>query len=117
MTALCRATQLKLAEYRTAQERYGLTGPHLIREAAFLHRRLTTLLNRLEPSDTVDLLYRWRKLQALVEIHRQTENELLELRGRKTLTALKTATETFLKRPSRLEDVRFLAKLINPNSQ
>jgi regulator of nonsense transcripts 1 len=114
MTALIDSTEAKLEEFLRAQEIYGVSGPHFVREAAFLRRRLTTLLNPKLPGDTVDLLDRWRRLQKLIEMKTQTQDQLLQLGNKKSLVALKKSTETSLRKPTCLEDARFLAKLINP---
>jgi hypothetical protein len=87
-----------------------------VRDTAFLRCRLPVLLSNRQPADTNDLLFRWRKLQDLFDIHVHTGNRLLQLGNKKHLVALKKATVTSLKR-NRLDDIRFLAKLINQGDQ
>jgi hypothetical protein len=112
LTETTRFTELMLAEYRKAQETFGVKGPYLVRQAAILNGALGTLLDTKHlPRDPIGLLVRWTKLGILSEIEQRTQNALLPLERGKA-SAVQATVEALLKRNYERK-VHSIAKLVS----
>jgi hypothetical protein len=74
-------TRTKVAEYKKAQADFGLTGPRLMRQAAFIRPKFPLWISggRLKDDGTHRVLKSWRGLLELEDIRKGTRDELLRV--------------------------------------
>jgi hypothetical protein len=116
--AVKQASDAKLTEFTTAQQRYGPKGGYMTRQSIFRQKNWSLFSPRhCENLPTTIILDEWRKLRDVIEIAKYQNGELFTLDVRPNILQQRLEqTKAVLAQKERLSEVRYIAKLVVPPS-